>query len=202
MHVSSHWYTTQVSRCQLNFKTVQWLSRVLFEQFAAGESSSQASMVRAVRATVRPEVLQGRIGWNLDDAGIGVGRRISETYQDPTLAFPGMQGITDRPTLVKGDDNLWYVLELCEPLRSLIDMSADFFGYDGPREVLTFITEGEKPPALLGFTLADDDADNVPTMRQLLKYVVSTRLSFGLPTAYSHGNSLENTTGRLRLLPH
>ena len=202
MHVSSHWYTTQVSRCQLNFKTVQWLSRVLFEQFAAGESSSQASMVRAVRATVRAEVLQGRIGWNLDDAGLGVGRHISETYQDSTLAFPGMHGITATATLVKGDDNLWYVLELCEPLHSLIDMSADFFGYDGPREVLTFITEGEKPPALLGFTLADDDADNEPTMRQLLKYVVSTRLSFGLPTAYSHGNSLENTTGRLRLLPH
>ena len=44
-------------------------------------------------------------------------------------------------------------------------------------------------------------------MRQLLKYVVSTRLSMGLPTrsvtppAYSHGNSLvENVIGRPRPL--
>jgi hypothetical protein len=49
--------------------------------------------------------------------------------------------------------------------------------------------------------------DNEPTMRQLLKYVVSTRLSMGLPTrsvtppAYSHGNSLvENVIGRPRPL--
>ena len=50
----------------------------------------------------------------------------------------------------------WYVLELCEPLADLIDMSSEFHGYYGAREVLTFITEGEKPPGLMGFSMADE----------------------------------------------
>eukprot|EP00435_Cladocopium_sp_Y103_P044552 s818_g12.t1 len=87
--------------------------------------------VRAVKATVRPEILQGEIGWHLDDGGLGVGRHISETYQDPTLVRPGMHGIRNRTTLVKGDDGCWYVLELCEPLYNLIDMSSEFYGYEG-----------------------------------------------------------------------
>ena len=68
------------------------------------------------------------------------------------------------------------------------------------REILAF-TAG------LGYSEVIYRCDNEPTMRQLLKYVVSTRLSMGLPTrsvtppAYSHGNSLvENTIGRLRPL--
>ena len=35
-------------------------------------------------------------------------------------------------------------------------MSAEFYGYSGVREVLTFITEGEQPPALMGFNMDDD----------------------------------------------
>ena len=68
------------------------------------------------------------------------------------------------------------------------------------REVLSF-TAG------LGHAEVIFRCDNEPTMRQLLKYVVSTRLSMGLatrsvtPPAYSHGNSLvENVIGRLRPL--
>lgn len=78
-----------------------------------------------------------------------------------TLICPGMQGIRNRTTLIKDDDGSWYVLELCEPLHSLIDMSAEFYGYSGAREVLTFITQGEKPPALMGFNMGDD-AVNLP----------------------------------------
>ena len=36
--------------------------------------------------------------------------------------------------------------------------------YSGAREVLPFITEGEKPPALMGFNMSDDAA-NLPAKR-------------------------------------
>ena len=67
-----------------------------------------------------------------------------------------MRGVRNRTTLIKGDDASWYVLELCEPLADLIDMSSEFHGYYGAREVLTFISEGEKPPGLMGFSMADE----------------------------------------------
>ena len=67
-----------------------------------------------------------------------------------------MRGIRNRTTLVKADDGFWHVLQLCEPLQSLVDISAEFYGYSGVREVLTFITEGEQPPALMGFNMDDD----------------------------------------------
>ena len=61
------------------------------------------------------------------------------------------------------------MLELCEPSYSLVDMSAEFYGCAGVREVFTFITEGKKPPALMGFNM-NDDGMNLPshirTMRQ------------------------------------
>ena len=121
------------------------------------EQSEVPGNVRAVKVTVRPEVLRGGIGWHLDDSGLGLGRHIAETYQDPALVRPGMHGFRNRTTLVKGDDGFWCVLELCEPLYSLIDMSAEFYGYDGMREVLTFITEGEKSSDLMGFSMNDDE---------------------------------------------
>ena len=65
--------------------------------------------------------------------------------------MPGMHGFRNRTTLVKGDDGFWYVLELCEPLHSLYDMSAEFYGYNGMREVLTFITEGDQTPSSMVF---------------------------------------------------
>ena len=82
----------------------------------------------------------------------------------------------------------------CVPLRSKGQLELM------TREVLSF-TAG------LGHAEVIFRCDNEPTMRQLLKYVVSTRLSMGLatrsvtPPAYSHGNSLvENVIGRLRPL--
>ena len=118
----------------------------------SGEHPGQASvMVRAVKATVRDDVLHGHVGWSLDETGLGIGRHFAENYQDPTLVCPAMQGVRNRTTLIKGDDGSWYVVELCEPLQSLIDMSAEFYGYSGAREVLTFVTEGEKSPGSMGF---------------------------------------------------
>eukprot|EP00435_Cladocopium_sp_Y103_P048200 s1774_g14.t1 len=92
-----------------------------------------------------------------DEGGLGIGRHISETYQDPTLVRPGMHGVRNRTKLIKGDDGCWYVLELCGSLYNLIHMSSEFYGYEGAREVLTSVTEGEKPPALMGFTMNDDE---------------------------------------------
>ena len=133
----------------------------------SGEHPGQASvMVRAVKATVRDDVLHGHVGWSLDETGLGIGRHFAETYQDPTLVCPAMQGVRNRTTLIKGDDGFWYVVELCEPLQSLIDMSAEFYGYSGAREVLTFVTEGEKSPGSMGFSMREDAADLPAAERQ------------------------------------
>ena len=35
-------------------------------------------------------------------------------------------------------------------------MSSEFYGYYGAREVLTFITEGEKSPSFMGFSMSDE----------------------------------------------
>ena len=58
------------------------------------------------------------------------------------------------------------MVELCEPLQSLIDMSAEFYGYSGAREVLTFVTEGEKSPGSMGFSMREDAADLLAAERQ------------------------------------
>lgn len=55
----------------------------------SGDNPGQASVVvRVMKATVRDEVLHGRVGWNLDEIGLGIGRCFAETYQDPTLVCP------------------------------------------------------------------------------------------------------------------
>ena len=68
------------------------------------------------------------------------------------------------------------------------------------RELIAFTS-------LLGHSEVVYMCDNEPTMRQLLRMVVNTRLKMGLatrtanPPAYSHGNSLcENTVERVRSL--
>ena len=126
--------------------------------------------------------------------------RASET---PTVSFDlaftrsipegaNPQDVSALPLLVMVDSASGYVR--CVPLRSKGQLELM------TREVLSF-TAG------LGHAEVIFRCDNEPTMRQLLKYVVSTRLSMGLatrsvtPRAYSHGNSLvENVIGRLRPL--
>ena len=88
--------------------------------------------IRAVRADVL-EFLSGmRVGWNLGPDGVGNGKHYGNCFQDPTLACPTMGGNKYRTTLVQDGDH-WYVLELCEPLDSIIDLGAEFYGYEGDR---------------------------------------------------------------------
>ena len=84
-----------------------------------------ASCVRAVKASVLPTIEHGPIGWQLDQFGLGIGRHYSDHFQDPSLMDPNMTGARFRTTLVK-DKGEWFVLELCEPLASLVDMTATF----------------------------------------------------------------------------
>ena len=51
------------------------------------------------------------------------------------------------------DHGQWFVMELCEPLETLVDLSAPFYGYEGPRDTLTIITDSEKDTVLMGFKL-------------------------------------------------
>lgn len=69
------------------------------------------------------------------------------------------------------DAGNWFVLELCEPLDTLVDLTAEFHGYDGDRMIITIITTAEKSPHLMGFRYeepaaaagaADAPADEAP----------------------------------------
>ena len=112
--------------------------------------------VRAVRADVLSSLTDMRVGWELNAEGIGRGKHYANCYQDPTMVCPTMSGQKYRTTLVQ-KDNEWHVLELCEPLESLVDLSAEFYGLAGDRFIITIITSAEKDPLVMGFKLLDDD---------------------------------------------
>ena len=114
--------------------------------------------IRAVSASVFEELTDARVGWNLNERGVGIGKRYSNCFQDPTLACPSMSGRMYRTTLIKHGDK-WLVLELCEPLEYLVDLSAEFYGYAGDRYVITIITDAERPPQVMGFRLLDDEPE-------------------------------------------
>ena len=42
-------------------------------------------------------------------------------------------------------------------LEGLVDLNAEIYGYDGPRDLLTVITDSEKDPAVMGFSLLGDE---------------------------------------------
>ena len=116
------------------------------------------TVIRAVRADVLPDLTGMRIGWNLNAQGIGRGKHYGSSFQDPTLFCPTMSGDKYRTTLIE-DAGAWYVLELCEPMSTLIDYSADFFGYVGDRFIITIITDAERPPQAMGFKMLADGED-------------------------------------------
>lgn len=91
-----------------------------------------------------------------NDDGTGVGRHYSDHFMDPTLVRPDISGQHYRTTLVNNGD-AWFVLELCEPLESIVDPGASFYELEGSRDVITILTGAEKDPGVMGFALEGDD---------------------------------------------
>ena len=121
-----------------------------------GDVSKDSSLVRAVKADVFGGLTELRVGWRLNSDGIGTGKHFGNTFQDPSLVMPNMTGEKFRTTLVEVD-NQWICLELCERMSDIVDLSAEFFGYIGNRYVITVITESERPPQTMGFSLLVDE---------------------------------------------
>ena len=121
-----------------------------------GDVSKDSSLVRAVKADVFGGLTELRVGWHLNSDGIGTGKHFGDTFQDPSLVMPNMTGEKFRTTLVEVD-NQWICLELCERMSDIVDLSAEFFGYIGNRYIITIITESERPPQTMGFSLLVDE---------------------------------------------
>ena len=74
--------------------------------------------MRAIQADVfDAKLLNGSIGWDLDERECGVGRHFADRHQVPLLVRPGISGRFCRTTLIEGNDKKWYTLELCERLE-------------------------------------------------------------------------------------
>ena len=121
--------------------------RVLSEQCAPAGNFH----VRAIQADVNADVVNGSVGWQLDARGCGIGRHFSDHHQDPLLVKPDISGQFFRTTLVEGNDKRWYVMELCEQLQGLVQLDAQFYEMHGRRNIITFITDAEKDPLVMGF---------------------------------------------------
>jgi hypothetical protein len=80
---------------------VQGEIRMLREEFS---SSAGGFHVRALQADVMDFIVQGTVGWELDDFGSGIGRHFADRFEDPTLIRPGVSGPLFRTTLIEGDD--------------------------------------------------------------------------------------------------
>ena len=113
---------------------VQGEVRMLREEFAfcAGDLH-----VLAIQAHVMDYIVQGTVGWELDDFGRGIGRHFADRFQDPTLIRPCVSGPLFRTTLIESDDKKWYVVELCESVPDLIQLDAEFHELQGRRNVIT-----------------------------------------------------------------
>ena len=123
-----------------------WIRTIGFSE----EEQPISNFINAVRADVFGGMDRGAIGWSLNDDGTGVGRHYSDHYMDPTLVRPDISGQRYRTTLVKNGD-AWFVLELCEPLESIVDPGASFYELEGSRDVITILTDAEKDPLVMGF---------------------------------------------------
>ena len=118
--------------------------------------------VRAIQAEVMDYVLQGSVGWHLDQFGHGIGRHYAETFQDPTMAKPDIPGRFCRTTLVEAEGGKWFVVELCERLDELIQLDAEFHELQGKRNIITILTDGERDPGVMGFRLIDEQQPTFP----------------------------------------
>ena len=122
-----------------------------FRVLQAAPAVQGPQVVRMVKAEVEQSLINSPIGWSVNATGYIVGRHLSDSFQDPSLAFPRLQGPQCRTTIASGDDGCWYILELNEPLRGIIQPDSKFHDMDGMRSVITIVTEGEKWPDSMGF---------------------------------------------------
>lgn len=106
-------------------------------------SASGCFHVRAIQADVMDYVVNGSVGWELDENGRGVGRHFKKN-EDPTLVRPGLSGPVFRTTLVEGHDRTWYLVELCESAAVLIQLDAEFYDLKGTRKVIINPTDAEQ----------------------------------------------------------
>ena len=124
-------------------------------------TGDETVFIRAIQAEVDPGVVNGAVGWELDMRGCGVGRHFANRFQDPLLVKPDLPEDFYRTTLVQ-DGGKWYVMELCERLDGLIQLDSEFHAMQGNRNIITFITDTEKDPMVLGFSLVDDQPQAFP----------------------------------------
>ena len=146
--------------------TVKGWVRVVHSETVESVNQPKA-VIRAVKFELMlpPMMRLGPAGWSLDASNCGIGRHHSDRFQDPTLVRPQMSGKLYRTTLIR-DKGEWYVLELCELLETLVGLNAEIYGYDGPQNLLTAITDAEKDPALMGFSLLGDEPALFPDIER------------------------------------
>ena len=75
---------------QMQNKSMTILGHVRVLLSAPGQD--QLQLVRAVRAEVMDGLINSLIGWTVSDMGYLVGRHLSDSFQDPSLAFSALQG--------------------------------------------------------------------------------------------------------------
>lgn len=75
---------------QMQNKSMTILGHVRVLLSAPGQD--QLQLVRAVRAEVMDGLINSLIGWTVSDMGYIVGRHLSDSFQDPSLAFSALQG--------------------------------------------------------------------------------------------------------------
>jgi hypothetical protein len=139
---------------QLQNKNITVLGHVRLLQSMLDQDTFQA--IRAAKAEVREGLINSSMGWSVNEMGYIIGRHLSDSYQDLPLAFPALEGPQLRTTLVKGDDCLWYILELSEPLGAIVLLDAKFHDMVGNRSVITIVIEGQKYPIMIGFQFEGD----------------------------------------------
>jgi predicted RNA-binding protein YlqC (UPF0109 family) len=72
-----------------------------------GHEPDNFQAIRAVKTEVKEGLINNPTAWIVSDMGYIIGRHVSDCFQDSSLAFPALQPLQFRTTLVKGDDGLW-----------------------------------------------------------------------------------------------
>ena len=85
--------------------------------------------IRVVKADVVEDLSGMRVGWELNAQGVGRGKHFANCFQDPTVVCPSMAGSKYRTTRFR-DGGQWFVMELCEPMETLIDLSSESHGFN------------------------------------------------------------------------